>query len=437
MLEFVESNTLLRFALTDEPDPMAEYPAGKEIGRMVSPCPLSRRILGSYAKKVRRSTLPHILTYQEMIGLDPYHHPLLTGLRLLPTLAQRLISDSAGQGTALVVGLLRACLDRSCRLMLSTRATTLAVDDRSGRVIGASALHGSTPLTIRTRRGVLLATGGFEWNSELVARHFGGSFERIGSPRTNEGDGQLMAQAVGARLERMDQANIYPLLPATYQGRPSGLPVTFQAEPHAIVIDRHGRRFVSEFSYNLGEALDRRDPATGEPLHLPAYLIAEARYIQRSGPFRWYSSQAKDWIVKAASLEDIAQRIDIPAANLKATVDRFNGFCEAGCDEDFRRGESAWERYKAGHGGSVFGKIERPPFYAMSINRSTVATKGGARTNDKAQALRADDSVIDGLFCAGNVMANPIGTRAVGAGTTLGPCMTWGFVAAETVLGHL
>jgi 3-oxosteroid 1-dehydrogenase len=437
MLEFVESNSLLRFALTDEPDPMAESPGGKKIGRMVSPRPLSRRILGPYAKKLRRSTLPHILTYHEMIGLDPYHHPVRTGLRLLPTLAQRLISNSAGQGTALMVGLLKACLDRSCRLMLATRATSLIVDDRSGRVAGASALQGSRSLAIRARRGVLLATGGFEWNSELVARHFGGSFERIGSPRSNEGDGQLMAQAIGARLERMDQANIYPLLPATYQGKPSGLPAIFQAAPHAIVIDRHGRRFVSEFSYNLGEALDRRDPTTGELLHLPAYLIAESRYMQRAGLFRWYASQAKDWIVQADSLEEAAQRIGVPAADLKATVERFNGFCDAGRDEDFRRGESIWERYKSGHGGTAFGKIEKPPFYAMSINRSTLGTKGGARTNDKAQALRLDDSVIDGLFCAGNVMANPIGTRAVGAGTTLGPCMTWGFVAAEAVLGKL
>ncbi|MFI5012390.1 MAG: FAD-dependent oxidoreductase [Hyphomicrobiales bacterium] len=436
MLEFVESNSPLRFALTDEPDPMAESPGGKEIGRMVSPRPLSRRMLGPLAGKVRRSTLPHILTYQEMIGQDPYHHPVLTGLRLLPALARRLISNSAGQGNALVVGLLKACLDRSCRLMLATRATSLLVDDRSGRVAGASALQGGTPLTIRARRGVLLATGGFEWNAELVARHFGGPFERIGSPRSNEGDGQLMALAVGARLERMDQANIYPLLPATYQGKPSGLPVTFQAEPHAIVVDRDGRRFVSELSYNLGEALDRRDPTTGEPLHLPAHVIADARFMQRSGPFRWYSRQAKDWIVEAGSLADIARRIGVPAANLEATVDRFNGSCDAGRDADFRRGESVWERYKSGH-GTALGKIEKPPFYAMSVNRSTVGTKGGARTNDKAQALRADDSVIEGLFCAGNVMANPIGTRAVGAGTTLGPCMTWGFVAAETVLEGL
>jgi 3-oxosteroid 1-dehydrogenase len=148
-------------------------------------------------------------------------------------------------------------------------------------------------------------------------------------------------------------------------------------------------------------------------------------------------SQVNVLSIQESTLDRLAQLIGIPAEALQATIERFNGFCDAGRDEDFHRGEPVWERYKSGHGAKAFGKIEEPPFYALSLNRSTVGTKGGARTNDKAQALRADDSVIDGLFCAGNVMANPIGTRAVGAGTTLGPCMTWGFVAAGTALGQI
>ena len=435
MLDFVERNTPLRFALTNEPDPMADHPGGKTLGRMVSPALLSRRILGPYARKLRRSTLPHIFTYQEVLTLDPYHHPVRTGLRLFPALLQRRFADAVGQGNALIAGLLQACLDRSCRLMLETRATRLILDDRSGRVVGVSTLNEGRPRTIGARRGVLLATGGFEWNAALVERHFGRRFQRIGSPRSNEGDGQLMAEAVGARLDRMDQANIYPLLPVTYEGQPSGIPATFQAARHAILVDRHGRRFVSELSYNLGEALDRRDPSSGELLHAPAYLIADSRYLRHGAAFRWYAAHEKGWVIKARALAEIAGRIGIPAATLNATVERFNRFCEAGRDEDFHRGESVWERYKLGSAGIALGKVEKPPFYAMRVDRMTVGTKGGVRTNDKAQALRGDNSVIPGLLAAGNAMANPIGTRAIGAGTTLGPCMTWGYVAAETVLG--
>ncbi|HEV2549371.1 MAG TPA: FAD-dependent oxidoreductase [Stellaceae bacterium] len=436
MLEFVEQNTPLRFALTNEPDPMAEYAGGKKVGRMVSPRLLSRKILGPYAQRIRRSTLPHIFTYQEVLALDPYHHPVRTGFRLLPALLRRRITDSIGQGNALVAGLLKACLDRSCRLLLATRAQSLMLDDRTGGVVGVTGLSDGKPVTIRARRGVLLATGGFEWNTALVERHFGGRFQRIGSPRSNEGDGQRMAEAAGARLDRMDQANIYPLLPVTYEGQPSGIPATFQAAPHAILVDRHGRRFVSELSYNLGEALDRRDPSSGELLHVPAYVIADSRYLRHGAAFRWYASHEKGWVIKGTSLEEIAGRIGIPAATLKATVERFNRFCEMGRDEDFHRGESVWEHYKLGRTGVALGKIEQPPFYAMAIDLMTVGTKGGVRTNNRAQALRQDHTVIPGLLAAGNAMANPIGTRAIGAGTTLGPCMTWGYVAAETVLGN-
>ena len=79
--------------------------------------------------------------------------------------------------------------------------------------------------------------------------------------------------------------------------------------------------------------------------------------------------------------------------------------------------------------------MEGGPFFGMSINRSILGTKGGARTDAGGRVVRPDGSVIEGLYCAGNAMANPIGTRAVGAGTTIGPCMTWGFVCARTVSG--
>jgi 3-oxosteroid 1-dehydrogenase len=155
---------------------------------------------------------------------------------------------------------------------------------------------------------------------------------------------------------------------------------------------------------------------------------------------RWYAGKEQDFLKRAATLEELARTIGVPAAKLIATVARWNSFCAQGKDQDFRRGESVWERYKAKHANGheginpTLGTIERPPFFAMTINRSIVGTKGGARTNDKGEVLREDNSVIAGLYAAGNVMANPIGTRAVGAGTTIGPCMTWGYICAKSLL---
>ncbi|MFB2550469.1 FAD-dependent oxidoreductase [Ensifer soli] len=432
-LEFIEQSTPLEFALVNEPDPIAEKPGGKMKGRMVSPKPLSRRLLGKYTHNIRRSTLAHIFTYQEMVDLDPYHHPVAAGLKVLHKLAWRFLTNSGGQGTALMTGLIRGAMDAGVRFLLNARALDLTQDD-TGRVTGAVVEHEGVRKTIAAGRGVLLATGGFEWNKALRERHFPGPMDRIGSPRTNEGDGQIMAGKIGAKLDRMDQANVYPCMPTRYEGQLHGLPMTFQAEPHSIVVDRTAKRFVSENDFNIGEAMDRRNPATGAPLHLPVWLVGDKRFLTRSLPFRWYAAYDRKWIVRDATIEGLARKIGLDPAALRATVDRFNGFCDKGRDEDFRRGEGGWEDYKAHGAKNKLGRIEKGPFVALSLNRSFLGTKGGARTNERGQVLREDGSIIAGLYAAGLAMANPIGTRALGAGTTLGPNLTWGFISAETML---
>jgi len=433
-LEFLERHTPLRFGLVEEPDPQAEKPGGKVRGRMLSPLPLSRRLVGSYAPKIRRPAIPHLFTYQEL-RRDPYAHPLATLVRFGPRLFARLVTDSRGQGSALITGLLRGCLDRGCRVELGTRVQNLLSDAATGRVVGVEAEQEGRRCRFKARRGVLLATGGFEWDSELREAHFGGHVDRIGTPATNTGDGQKMASRVGASLERMDQANLYPLLPIGYENGMGGLPALFQAHPHAIVVDRTAQRFVSEYDYNIGEALDRRDPASGRPIHLPCWVVGDVRFLRRPLMFRWLAHREKGWVRSAATIAALAGLIGLPPAALERTVERFNGFARAGADEDFGRGESIWERYKsrseANGKNRTLGGIERPPFVAVSFNLAILGTKGGARTNERGQVLRPDGSIIPGLYCAGNAMANPFGTRAVGAGTSIGPCLTWGYICGH------
>ncbi len=435
MLEFVERNTPLRYALTDEPDPMAEHAGGKLAGRMVSPRALSRRITGRYAKLLRRSTLPHRFTYQEMRKHNVYHAPVRAMLALLPQLAWRLATDGVGQGSALMAGLLRGCLDKGCRIELNAGVERL-LQDADGRVTGVALTQLGVARRILARRGVLLATGGFEWDAARREAHFPGPSERHGSPRTNTGDGQRMAEAAGAALDRMDQANVYPTLPTFYEGQKHGVPFAFQAEPHAIIVNRNGERFVSEYDFNIGEALDRR-ASDGTPLNLPAWLVADRRFLRRSLLLRMLARREPGWIRRASSLAELARAIGVPEAALAATVSRFNGFCASGRDADFHRGESIWEgRKRAGAGNPTLGAIEQAPFVAIPFNRAILGTKGGARTDDRGRALRPDGSVVAGLYCAGLAMANPIGTRALGAGTTIGPNMTWGYIAANAALGN-
>ncbi|MGF7160927.1 3-oxosteroid 1-dehydrogenase [Rhodoligotrophos appendicifer] len=435
MLEFLEQETPLEFALAEEPDIFADRPGGKgSMTRMLSPKPLSRRLLGRYGPKLRRSTLPQLFTYQEVYDGDLYHSPISVFLKLWPKLIWRYLTQTRAMGNALMIGLIKGCLDKGCRFELETRVVELIQDEDDGRIRGVVAETGGKRRSVHARRGVVLATGGFEWNKELFSKHFPGPLDRIGSPRTNSGDGQLLAQKAGAALDRMDQANVYPTLPTRYEGELHGIPMTYQAEPHAIMVDRTGKRFASEYDFNIGKAIDRRDPETGEPVHLPIWMITDQRYMRLSLPFLWYARKDPSWIVKANTLEELAGKTGLPADVLKETVARFNRFCEQGRDDDFHRGEGAWESFKAGGTENAFGTIEKPPYYAMSVNRSIMGTKGGARTNIRGEVLRPDRSVIPGLYAAGLAMANPIGTLAIGAGTTIGPNLTWGFVCGESLL---
>jgi 3-oxosteroid 1-dehydrogenase len=436
-LRFIEAHTPLRFELVHHPDLYVEAPGGKLTGRMVSPLPISRNILGPWQGRIRRSTIPQIFTYREMIVGTVLSRPVRTLLAMAPTLLHRLATRRVGMGNALVTGLVRGCLDHGCTILAETAAQRLLTE--GDRVAGLEALSGGRRLTIAARKGVVLATGGFEWDPEMRARHFPGEVGLLASPRTNTGDGQRMAAAVGAELARMDQANIYACTVTRYEGERHGLPLNELYQPHCLLVNRHGKRFVNEGDPNVGVTLDARDPATGEPIHLPCWRIFDARYAAQNRVTMWLGRRDPGWLRQGGSLAVLAKRISIDPAALTATVERFNGFVHRGRDEDFRRGETAWEMFytedpaRPNRNGAL-GTIEKPPFYAAPYHRAILGTKGGPRTDAHGQVLRPDGSRIAGLYCAGNAMANPIGTKAVGAGTTVGPCLTWGYICGQSLL---
>jgi 3-oxosteroid 1-dehydrogenase len=437
MLRFLERHTPLEFELVHHPDLYSEAPGGRFTGRMVSPKPLSRSILGPWRRRIRGSTLPQIFTYRELIIGGVVKRPVETLLRMGPTLVRRWLTRRVGMGNALVTGLVKGCLDAGCEIIAGARALQLITDGE--RVVGVIAEHEGRRLKARAAKGVVLATGGFEWDPEMRARHFPGPVDLIGSPRTNTGDGHRMAAELGASLERMDQANIYPVVPTRYEGERHARPFADTYAPHAILVNRHGRRFVSEGDPNLGVAIDARDPETGQPLHTPAWRVFDARFAAAHRVGMWLARRERGYLRQAPTIAELARLVELDPAALEATVARFNGFVKAGRDEDFHRGESQWERFCApgpgpdsANGG--LGSIAVPPFYAAPYYRAILVTKGGPRTNERGQVLRPDRSIIAGLYCAGVAMANPIGSKAVGAGTTIGPCLTWGYICGRNLL---
>lgn len=433
MLKFVEDNSPIRFTPNNDPDPYAEVEGGLERGRNVSAAPLSLNILGAWSDKVRKPTLSVWLNYEEIVDTFFFANPKKWALRYAPRLLWRSLRKARTRGNALSIGLLKGCLDAGVEIWTAAPAQRLLTNE--GRVTGIEVTRNRETVPLAAPKGVILASGGFEWNPEMMAEHFPGPVEWTASPSTNTGDGQRMAADVGAQLDRMDQALIMGTTPVMYEGLLQGQPAADYFLPHSMVVNRHGKRFVNEKQMNVGLAFAERDPETGMPMHLPAWRIYDAQFASKY-PHALPSKSFEGNHFRADTLAALAAQIEVDPEGLIATAQRFSEFARTGVDEDFGRGGAVWDRNRGGdpahRPNPTLGTIEKPPFYAMPFKASFLGTKGGPRTDEKAQVLRADGSVIEGLYAAGNVMANCFGSKGVGAGTTLGPCLTWGYIAGRT-----
>ncbi|MAI90052.1 FAD-dependent oxidoreductase [Ponticaulis sp.] len=432
MLRMVDDLTPIEFEILSEPDPELEVEGSVKYGRMVSPAPMKLKdAIGPLAKKLRPSTQPHELTYEEMIWANFIHKPVTGHIRQAPKILKRKLGGYETQGSALIAGLLRGCFDHGAELRTEAAASNL-IQNEAGDVVGVAFEEKGERKTVTARRGVVLATGGFEWDETEFRSEFPGPVDLICSPRTNTGDGQRMAKAAGAELHHMDQMNIAGALPVKYENEVHGMPLRFQADRHAIVVNKYGRRFGNELDFNFGERLLERNPQTGEYLNLPAWVVGDMATLKHTPILSVFARNQKGWMRRARSLSELAKKIDLPPAELEATVERYNGFAQAEKDEDFGRGEPGYDRLITGKAGAM-AEIKYPAYIAMPFNISLMSTKGGPMTDAEGRVTRADGSTLPGLFAAGVVMANPFGTRAVGTGTTIGPAMTWGYICGLTL----
>ena len=432
-----------------------EYAGGKPGARTIEPVPYSASELGEHARELRRSGQGLVLGRMGVTAVEAHRlvqfsfisYVLLFWLLVrywldLPARLKGKEDNRLTLGTALVGRMRRSMLDRDIPLWLSTRALELIVQD--GRVVGARVERDGKPLRILAQHGVLLASGGFERNLDMrlhYQQHPITATWTAGNPH-NVGDGIRMGEAVGGSLDLMDEAWWTPvtLLPNEY----AWLLVVEKSMPGAIMVNQAGRRFTNEAA-PYGDvvhgiyAANRPEAST-----VPAYLIFDARYrrsypVGPLGPSKLQPDSAvgrrlrRDFLHKANSLAELAARIGVNPEGLERTVERFNTFARVGRDEDFRRGESAYDRYysdaKIAPNSSLAPLVEAP-FYAIAVYPGDLGTKGGLRTDIHARVLTADDKVIAGLYAAGNCTASVMGTSYPGAGGTIGPAMTFGYLAA-------
>lgn len=394
------------------------------------------RCSGLFAYRTLGATAARISAH-DPLPLALAETPLGGGTGVDPAvLAERVATDTRGFGQALVGHLVAALVAKGVEIR--TECVVGALLEHGSRIAGVVLADGTA---IAAPRGVILATGGFEWNGAMAAAFLRGPMTAPASPPTATGDGLALAMRAGAALGHMTEAWWCPVIVNGHwpDGSPRAAPVLIERTmPGTLMVNRHGRRFVNEaISYDrMAGAFHARDPATHDHPNLPCWLILDEA-ARRRMPVAGADPAAPPppFMVSAESPGALAEALGLDPAALEASVARFNAHARRGEDPDFHRGASPYDRFygdRSREGAlATLAPLEAPPFHAVRLEPGLLGTCGGARTNAAARVLGHDGAVIPGLYAAGNVMASPTGGIYAGAGGTLGPALVFGWIAGR------
>jgi 3-oxosteroid 1-dehydrogenase len=450
VMDFIRDNTPVRFAWVPHySDYLPERPGGRPEGRSCEPVPMDARFLGD---ELERLHPPYSKAPANLIVTQADFRKISLGMRtwrgpvtMAKVMVKRMVSLLLGRrmyamGNAIAIGLRKGLVDAGVPVVYDTALVDLVLED--GRVAGVEVEHDGQRRVIHARRGVVLGSGGFEANQALREKYLPHPTDAgwTTASGNNTGAGIEAGMGAGAATDLMDDAWWGPTIPLP--GR-AWFCLAERNLPGSIIVNSAGRRFMNEaLPYVEATHEIHKGEATGVS-HVPAWMVFDQRYRNRyvfAGlsprqpfPGRWLKDGV---VVKAGSLAELAQRIDVPADALVQTVDRFNRFAATGVDEDFHRGESAYDRYYSDptvKPNPSLHAIDEGPFYAVKIVPGDLGTKGGLVTDERARVLREDGSPIPGLYAAGNASAAVMGHTYAGPGATIGPALVFGYLAAEDI----
>jgi 3-oxosteroid 1-dehydrogenase len=447
MVDFLVSQGIKLRRIKYWPDYYDDAPGGSAESRTVIAEIFNARELGAWDGKMRPGFHPMPAALDEMALMGNFKNSwrgklmiARVGLRMIKArlLGQRWVNA----GEALQSRMLQAALKAGAVIRTEAGVTQLLTDG-DGRVTGVVARIDGAERRINSKLGVLINAGGFARNQRMRDQYQPGA--SADWTNANPGDtGEMIEEAmrVGAALGQMDQILGSPMALPPGQTNLDLHPMSQGdcSKPHSMLVDQSGVRYMREaVSYmEMCQQMYRRNrdvPA------IPSWLIIDSQYISKymlagtmpgpNKPAAWFDS---GFIRKGDTLADLARACAIDPATLTASVERFNGFVRNNRDEDFHRGERAYDQFigdQTHRPSATLGEIAQGPFYAVKILPGDLGTAGGIVADEYARARREDGSVIEGLYATGNSTASVMGTYYVGAGATVGPSCVFGYIAAK------
>ncbi len=361
----------------------------------------------------------------------------------------------AAIGQSLAARLRLAMKEHGIPLWLNSPMTEL-ISDVDGTVVGAVVERDGRTRRIGARGGVILAAGGFDHDMEWRRQHLP-VLEKdwsFGNPAAM-GDGIRAGEKVGGSTDLLDEAWWFPAM--CWPGGRLQFMLNERMMPSQFVVNGVGKRFINEAAPYMDFAHAMIEGQNSGVTHVPCWLVTDIRSFHRyvvgghlpipkvpfaPVPTGWRVPKA--WlesgvVVEGNSFGELAAKIGVPPAQLRHTADRFNEMAHNGHDDDFNRGDSAYDNY---YGDPTLPNpnlhpLGKPPYYAFQIILGDLGTSGGLRTDEHARVLRTDESVVKGLYAVGNTSAAVMGRSYAGAGATIGPAMTFGYVAARHIEDRL
>jgi succinate dehydrogenase/fumarate reductase flavoprotein subunit len=456
-IDYLSVRTDVRFlACGPHPDYRSNMVGAAFAGRAIVSEPFDGRLLGEDFRRVR-PPVPEFMVFGGMMVGKADIVPLIGRFKSVwnfiyaAKLFSRYLADRLKytrgtrimMGNALIGRLFYSLRKRGVPILFQASIADLTGDRRG--VSGARVTVDGKEILVKTRKGVVLATGGYAHNE---------SFRQAFMPQPvpvhsmsyegNQGDGLAVGQRLGAAVapERGTSGLWTPISIVPRSDGSKGLfphLVLDRAKPGLIAVNSAGRRFVNEAASYHDFVLAMFESNKTAP-SIPAWLICDAAFIKKYGlgvVYPGHSNPGKfvdsGYLVSDRTLDELAGKIAVDAAQLRATVARYNGFTETGVDIDFGKGETELNRFNgdANHKPNpCIGPIAKPPFYAVAVWPADIAVSTGLATDADACVLDTDGKPIPGLYACGNDMASVMGGSYPGPGTTLGPAIVFAYRAA-------